>query len=99
MVNFSHSHVHSASLHYPVSIMAIDPVYPQASLPMRVTLFPSGMLCATNIPSINGNDALFCSQLNGEHAGGNVRSLRLIVVFLYANVKLKNLSILRKFVL
>ena len=79
MANFSHRHVYSASLHYPMSIMAIDPVCPQAILPMRVTLFPSGMLCVTNIPSINGNDTLFCSELNGKHAGESFRSLRLIV--------------------
>ena len=35
-----------------MSIMAIDPVCPLAILPMRVTLFPYGMLCVTNIPSI-----------------------------------------------
>ena len=79
MAYLSHRHVCSFYLHYPMSIMAIDPVCPQAILPMRVTLFPSGMLCVTNIPSINGNDTLFCSELNGEHAGESFRSLRLIV--------------------
>ena len=79
MANFSHRHVYSASLHYPISIMAIDPVCPQAILPMRVTLFPSGMLRVTNIPSINGNDTLFRSELNGERAGESFTSLRFAV--------------------
>ena len=39
-----------------MSIMANDPVCPKAILPMRVILFPSGMLCVIHIPSINGND-------------------------------------------
>ena len=79
MANFSHRHVYSASLHYLISIMATDPVCPQAILPIRATLFPSGMLCDTNIPCVHGNDTLFFSELNGEHAGESVRSLRLIV--------------------
>ena len=79
MANFSHRHVNSASLHYPMSIMVIDPVCPQAILPMGVTLFPFGMLCVTNIPSISGNDTLYCLELNGEHAGESFGSLRLIV--------------------
>ena len=74
MANFSHRHVYSASLHNPMSIMAIDPVCPQAILPMRVTLFHSGMLRVTNISSINGNDTLFCSELNGEHAGESLKN-------------------------
>ena len=61
-----------------IHILPIDSVYLQAILPMRVTLFPSGMLCITNTPSINGNNALFCSELNREHAGERFRSLRLI---------------------
>ena len=69
--------------------MAMDPVYPQAILPMSVTLFPSVMPCVTNIPSINGNDTLFCLTLNGEHAGEGFMSLQIIVLR-YTNVKLKN---------
>ena len=46
MANFSHRHVNSVSLHYPISIVAIDPVCPQAILPLRSTLYPSGTLCA-----------------------------------------------------
>ena len=61
-----------------MSIMSTDPVCTQAIFPMGVTLFPSGMLCVTNIPSINGNDTLFVSELKGEHAGEGFRSLRLI---------------------
>ena len=76
MANFSHRHVYSASLHYPVSIKAIGLVCLQAILRMRVTLFPSGMLCFRNIPSINGNDILFGSELSGEHAGESFGSLR-----------------------
>ena len=66
VANFHKKHVYIASLHYPMSITAIGPVYPQAILPMMVTLFPSGMLRVTNIQSINGNDALLCSEVNGE---------------------------------
>ena len=33
VANFLHGHVYSASLHYPMSIGAIDPVCPQAILP------------------------------------------------------------------
>ena len=76
---FPHKHVYSASLHYPMSISAIDPVCPQAILPMRVTLFPFGVLCVTNIPSMNGNDTFSCSELNGENAGESFMSLRFIV--------------------
>ena len=79
MANFLHRHVYSASLHYPMSIMSIDPACPQAIFPMRVTLIPSRILCVTNFPSINGNDILLCSELNGEHAGESFRLLPLIV--------------------
>ena len=44
VANFLHGHVYCASPHYPMSIRAIDPVCPQAILPPRVTLFPSGTL-------------------------------------------------------
>ena len=53
---FSHTHVYNTFIKYPMSIRAIDPVCPQAILLMRVTLFLSGVLCVTNIPSINCND-------------------------------------------
>ena len=79
-----------------MSIMAIDPVCSQAILPMRVTLYPSGMLCVTNIPSINDNDILFCSELNREHTSESFRSLGRTVLR-YAKANLKKLSILRKF--
>ena len=79
MAIFSLLHVYSAFLHYPMSMMTIDPVCPQASLPMMVTLFPSGMLCVTNIPSIKGNDTSFCLELNGRHDSKRFMSLRLIV--------------------
>ena len=52
---------------------------PQAILPMRSTLFLSGMSCIINIPSISDNDTLFCSELNGEHADESFKSLRFIV--------------------
>ena len=76
---FLHGHVYSASPHYPMHIRAIDPVYPQAILPMGVTLFPSGTLCATYIPSRDCNNTICCSALNGEHAGEDVMSLQFIV--------------------
>ena len=79
MANFAHRHVYNASLHYPISIMAIDPICPQEILPMWFTLFHSGMLCVTNIPSINGNDTSFCLEFNVKHADENCMSLRLIV--------------------
>ena len=79
MANVSHRHVYGAFLHYPMSIMAIDPVCPQAVLPMRVTLFHSGMLCVRNIPPINDKDTLYCSELNGEHASECFMSLQLIL--------------------
>ena len=70
-----HRRVFSAFLHYSMSIRAIDSVCPQASLPVRVTLFLSGMLCVTNIPSINCNDTLFCSEYKREHAGESVMAI------------------------
>ena len=66
-----------------MSNSAIDPVCPQAVLPMRVTLFPSGMLCVISISSINCNDTLFCLELNGEYASERFMSLRLMVVEIY----------------
>ena len=79
VAKFSHRHVYSASLQYPMSIRAIDSVCPQPNLAMSVTLFTSVTLCVTNIPSTNCNNTLCCSELNGEHAGEVFRSLRLIV--------------------
>ena len=81
MANFLHAHVYSASLHYPMSIRAIDSVCPQAVLAVSVTVFTSGTLCVTNIPSINCNITLLCSELNVEQAGEVFRSLRFIVFF------------------
>ena len=80
MANFSHRHVSCASLQDPLSITAIDPVCPQTILPMRVTLFTSGMLGVTNIPSINGKDTLSCSELNVDRAGEYFLSLRFMVI-------------------
>ena len=74
-----HIDVFHVSLHYPMSTRAIDPVCPQAILLMRAMLFPSGMLCVTNIPSRNCNDTLFSSELNRKHAGESIMSLRFIV--------------------
>ena len=82
--NFLHRHNSSASWHYPMSIRAIGSVSPQAILTMSVTLFTSGTLCAINISLIICNNALYCSQLNGEHAGKGFRSLRFIVFEIYA---------------
>ena len=93
---FSHRHVYSASLHYLMSISAIDSVCPQAILATSVTLFPFEMLCVTNIPSINCNYTLFCSELNGEHAGESFRSLRFILFEIYV-CKVEKWSISRKF--
>ena len=79
MAIFSRRYVYSASLHQQISVRAIDPVHPQAIFPMRVTLFLSGMLCVTNIPSVNCNDTSFSSELNGENAGESSKSLRFII--------------------
>ena len=95
MANFSHRRVYSSSLHYLMSISAIDPFCPLAILPMRVTLFPSVVLCVTSILSINGNDALYCSKLSGEHAGESFTSLRCIV-FEICYCKVEKLSIFLK---
>ena len=78
MANVSHRYVYSVFLQYSMSIRAIDPVCPHA-LPMRVALFPSGMVYVTNISSISDNATLFCSELNGKHNGEIFLSLRLIV--------------------
>ena len=85
MDNFSHRHVYSASLHYPMSIGPIDSVCPQAILAMSVTLFHCKMLRVTNIPSIKCNSTLFCSELNGEQAGESFRQLRLIFLYTHVN--------------
>ena len=96
MANFSHRRVYSDSLHYPMSIMAIDPVCSQTILPIWVTLFPSGMICVTNILSINGNNTLFCSVLKGKHAGARFGRYSSYF-FRFANANLIKMSILRKF--
>ena len=90
MANISHRHISSASLR------TIDLVYPQAILPMRVTLFPSGALCVTNIPPITCENT-FCSELNGKRAGESFMSLRFIVFFKICSCKVEKLSISRKF--
>ena len=54
------------------------PVCPQAILPMRVRVFPSGMLGVTNIPSINVSDTFFCLEFSRECAGESIMSLRII---------------------
>ena len=92
---FSRRPVCNASLHYPMSIMATDPACPRAMFPMRVTLFPSGMLCVTNIPFINGNDTLYCSDLNGEHAGESFKSQDLLFLR-YADVNMNNCPFYKK---
>ena len=74
--NFSHRHVYSASWHYPTSISAIHPVCPQAILPMRVALFPSGMIYMTNIWSRYRNNMSFYSELNVERVGEDFVSIR-----------------------
>ena len=43
-------------------------------LDVMVTHNPSVMLSVTNIPSINCNGTLFCSELNGQHAGKSFMS-------------------------
>ena len=95
MANLSLRDVYSASLHYSMSISAIDTVCPDAILAMSVTLFPSETLCVTNIPSISYNNALFCSELNEKHGGESFRSLPFIGFEIFA-CRVEKLSILRK---
>ena len=95
MANFLHEHVYGASLHYLMSIRTIDPVCPQAILPMLVTLYPSGTLCATNIPLRNNNDAYDFTELDGKYSGESFMSLRFIVFELYLR-KFEKLPISRK---
>ena len=68
VADFSHQHVYTVSVPYPIPNRAIDPGYYQAILLGRETLFPSGMLYVTNIRSGNRNITSFCSELNREHA-------------------------------
>ena len=84
VADFSHIHVYSASSHYPMSIVAIDPVCSQAILPMRVTLFPSVTLCVTNIPSISYRNTLpspvHADFHNADVQGGGVDATPLRVL-------------------
>ena len=79
VANFSHRHVYSVPWHYPTSISVIDPVCPQAILPMRVALFTSGMIHITNIWSRYRNNASLYSELNVEHVGEDFVSIPQIV--------------------
>ena len=96
MTNLSNIHIYGASLQYPMSVRIIDPICPQTILSMRVMLFRSVILCVTNIPSINCNNTLFCSDLNGKHASENLMSLLFIVIEINSR-KFEKLSISRKF--
>ena len=78
-----------------MSTRAIGPVWPTAIWPMRVNLFPSGMLCVTNIPSIKDKNTLCCLELNGEYAGESFMLLNLKVLR-YTHVKLKNCRFSKK---
>ena len=67
-----------------MSIRAIGSVCPRAILAMSVMLFTSGTLCLTNVWLINCNNTLSCSELNGEYADKDFRSLRSIVFEIYS---------------
>ena len=79
---FSCRPVHRATLLLPMSIRAIDLVCRQSILTVRVTLFPYGMLYATNVQSRYLNNISFGSEVNAEHAGEIFASLLLAFFFL-----------------
>ena len=70
-------------------VRAIDPVCPQTVLPMGGNAVPIRMLCVTNIPSVNGNDTLFCADLKGKRTVESFRSLRF-TVFDICSCKVEN---------
>ena len=74
MAFFSHRPVFRAPYPYPASIIVIGPACSRAFLPVRVTLFASGMLSVTNIGSIYHNNNYVCGELSEEHAGENLMS-------------------------
>ena len=88
-VIFSHRYVNSASLHCPMSFRPIDTVCSQAILPMKVTLFSSGILCVTDITSIKCKEYSFCSELN-ENTLGKYLCHYDLCFLRYSDVKLKN---------
>ena len=51
MVHFLNGSVYRASWPFPMSIRANDPVYHQTIFPVRVTMFPSGMLVVWHLHS------------------------------------------------
>ena len=90
VINFSNGHVHCASLRYPISIRAIDSLCAQAILPMMVTLFLSGMLCVSNIPSRNCNDTLFLFRIERETRWWKLFVATIYTFLKYTHIKLKN---------
>ena len=92
---FSHRHLYSASLHYLMSIRAVDSVCPQAILVMIGRCSLPGQCASQNITSINCSSTLCCLELNWEHAGEGFRSLRFMF-FRNTHVKLKNCRFCKK---
>ena len=77
-----------------MSIRTIGPVSPQAILPMTVTLFPSGIICVTNIPSTNCSNCLFRIERRSRWWKFNVAN---IYIFEIHSREVEKLSIWRKF--
>ena len=93
---FFHKGMFIVSLHYPMWIRAIDPVCPQAILPMKATLLPFGMLCVTIIPAINCSNTLLCLELSGKDAGKRFMPLWFKLFDIHP-CKVEELFVSRKF--
>ena len=57
------------SLPFQMSVRAFHSVCPRAISPVRVTLFPSGILYITNILSRHRPNMSLCSKMNVEPVG------------------------------
>ena len=89
MVHFFTKTRFKASLLFQMSIRVFRQACARAIFPVRVTLFPSGMLYITNILSIYQNNVSFCPESNVKHDGEGLVSKRLIVL-IYGLAKLRN---------
>ena len=79
-----------------MSIRDFHSFYLRAIFPVRVALFPSGMIYITNIKSIYRNNTFFYSGLNVEHVGEGFVSIWQIGFELWT-CKVEKLPISRKF--
>ena len=96
MVNFAHRHVYHAFFTLPDVNHGRWPSLPSGDFADEGDAVPFwDAMRHIYILFINGNDTLFCSEFNGEHAGEGFRLLRPIVLR-YANVKLKKCRFFKK---